>query len=163
MRNLLLGLLLLSGFKTSLGAETIFVYLEESCNGEKGNYLTEIKEGIFDAFFEAGHIVFDNTRDKGRNSCVKNKDFSVPLAAAVKGGAGYLLAVGVESTVVKIQENVERISTTAQVYLLEASAGDIIYSGRVELSNSGNETLVTRDKLGFELGVMITALLRSLF
>jgi hypothetical protein len=163
MRGAFLIIIILFTISLPAAAETIYVYLEESCNGENGIYLSEIKEGIFDAFFEAGHIVFDNIRDKGSKTYVKNKDFSMPLKAAVKGGAGYLLAVGVESKVDKINENTEKISSSAQVYLLQTSTGEIIYSGKVELCNSGKEDLLTKDKLGFELGVMITALLDNHF
>ncbi len=146
-----------------LSSETIFIYLEESCNGENGIYLSEIKEGIFDALFESGHIVFDNSKDDGSHSYIKLKNFSVPLNVAVKGGAKYLLAVAVESTVQKINEAEERISSTAHVYLLQARTSSIVYSGRVMLSNGEAEELMSKEQLGFELGLLIAQMLDAMW
>ncbi|MBN1797240.1 MAG: hypothetical protein JW822_01595 [Spirochaetales bacterium] len=146
-----------------LFSETIFIYLEESCNGENGIYLTEIKEGIFDALFESGHVVFDNSKDDASHSYIKLKNFSVPLNVAVKGGARYLLAVAVESTVEKIDEAQERISSTAHVYLLQARTSTIIYSGTVTLSNSEVEGVMSKEHLGFELGYLIAHMIDGMW
>jgi hypothetical protein len=146
-----------------LSAETIFIYLEESCNNQHGIYLDQVKEGIFDALFEAGHVVFDDVKDNGGSSLIEEKDFKKPITIALKGGAKYVLAVRVRSETQKISENSERISGTAQVYLLLARTGVVVYTGEVRLSNNGNEVELTKDKLGFELGGMIAALVTPLW
>jgi hypothetical protein len=146
-----------------LSSETIFIYLEESCNGENGIYLTEIKEGIFDALFESGHVVFDNSKDDGSHSYIKVKNFSVPLNVAVKGGARYLLAVAVDSTVETINQDQERISSTAQVYLLQANTSTIVYTGSVTLSNTDTEELMSKEYLGFELGLLIAHMIDGMW
>jgi hypothetical protein len=144
-------------------AETIFVYVEECCNGVHGIVLSEIKEGIFDALFEAGHIVFDDVQDKGTGSYIQTKNFAIPLAVARQGGAKYMLAVGIRSTVEKISKTEERISSTAEVYLLLTRTNTVIYFGKIELSNKGKEDTVTRDTLGFNLGTGIAALINPLW
>jgi hypothetical protein len=157
---ILLFLLLMRG---PLFSETIFIYLEECCNGENGIYLTEIKEGIFDALFESGHVVFDNSKDDGSHSYIKVKNFSVPLNVAVKGGARYLLAVAVNSTVEKINQDQERISSTAQVYLLQANTSTIVYTGSVTLTNTDTEKLMSKEYLGFELGLLIAHMIDGMW
>jgi len=146
-----------------LAAETIYIYVEECCNGENGIYLDQVKEGIFDVLFEAGHVVFDDVKDKGAGTFIEEKNFKKPIAIARKGGARYVLAVGVQSAAQKIDENRERISGTAQVYLILARTGAVIYAGKAEISNKGNENELTKDKLGFELGGMIAALVTPLW
>ncbi len=136
-------------------AVTVYLYLEESCNGERGLYLTAAREGVFDVLFGAGHIVFDDASDKGLGTRIASADLDAPLSVARRGGADYLMTVAIESKVEKTSAGpkaTEKIDSRCAFALFEAGTGRLIARGEYALSNRGKEKDLDRNKLGFALG-----------
>ena len=75
--TLLFIFMLLSG---RLWAGTFFLYIEESCNGERGLFMTGTREGILDTFFENNQDRMDYRRFRLRGWPIG----SGPVEAAAK-------------------------------------------------------------------------------
>ncbi|MBN2352135.1 MAG: hypothetical protein JXD23_06145 [Spirochaetales bacterium] len=136
-------------------AVTVYLYLEESCNGKHGLFLTAAREGVFDVLFGANHIVFDDTQDKGLGTKILADDLAVPLSVARRGGADYLLTIVIDSTIEKMSagpQAPEKIDSRGTYALFEAGTGRRIARGECELNNRGKEEGMDRNKLGFDLG-----------
>jgi hypothetical protein len=163
MRKLWWVVLFLSFFAfTPLYPGTFYLYIEEQCNGEAGQFLATVRIGIFDAFFTAGHIIFDDGLDKGLGGKIPTKDLALPLARARAGGADFLIAAAIVSTSEKIPGNLEKISSTCSFFLYEAGTGRLMGSGSVSADNRGKETEIDREKLGLMLGQKAAGNLKSL-
>jgi hypothetical protein len=141
-------------------AGTVYLYIEESCNGERGFFLTKAREGMFDALFTDGHIIFDDMSDKGTGTRLVNLDVAVPLAAARKGGADFLITLSIESTVRKLSDrpkSPEKIDSRCRYALFEVGTSRRLVEGELFLQNDGKEVELDRDRLGFELGREVAA------
>jgi hypothetical protein len=125
---------------------TLFLAVSESVDFLPGPLPPPATEGIFDALFEAGHIVF-NTRD---GSEIPPKTELVAIAVA--GGAGFILEVRVEYTRTPRSEGVDTVDAVARYSLLAASSGNLLASGVVKDSNRGREKEIDLAALGFRLG-----------
>jgi hypothetical protein len=150
-----------------LFAGTFFLYIEETCNGERGLFLTQAREGLFDSFFESGHIIFDDLSDSGKGTRLVSKNITAPLAAARLGGADYLIALAIESTIEKKtsagKKADEDISSRCTFLLYEVGTGRLVCQGSRSLENKGREDEFDRNKLGFELGREVASSLENHF
>ena len=137
-----------------MSAHTVYLYIEESCNGEHGFFLTKAREGVFDSLFNAGHIVFDDSSDTGTGTRLVTLDVAVPLATARNGGADVLLTISIESKANKIPTGKagERIASRCSYALFEVGSGRKLAQGERELSNLGKEAVMDRNELGRSLG-----------
>jgi hypothetical protein len=162
VKKALLGFVLMFLGLSLLSAGTVFVYIEESCNGERGFFLKRTRDGLFDQLYESGHIIFDDMSDKGIANRYSGEDFAIPLAAARKGGADFLIALSIDSTVKKVSgepKAPEKIDSHCRFLLLEVGTGRRLAQGEFVLNNDGQEATLDRDKLGLELGHEIAAAL----
>ncbi len=161
--TLLFIFMLLSG---RLWAGTFFLYIEESCNGERGLFMTGTREGILDTFFENNQIIYDDMSDKGAGNRILSRDVIQPLATARRGGADFLLAVDIQSTLEKVSAEPkapEYIKSTCAYFLYEVETGRLLTQGKLSLEKKGLAEKKERDELGFELGCRISRDLDTFF
>jgi hypothetical protein len=166
VKKALFGFWLMFFGLTLLSAGTVFVYIEESCNGERGFFLKRTRDGLFDLLYENGHIIFDDISDKGMENRFSGENFAIPLAAARKGGADFLIALSIDSTVRKVSatpKSPEKIDSRCRFLLLEVVTSRHVAQGEFVLNNNGKETEMDRDKLGLELGREIAGALAGRF
>jgi hypothetical protein len=130
---------------------TLFLAVSETVNTLPGPLPPPTTEGIFDALFEEGHIVF-NTKD-GSEIPPKNE----LLAIAKEGGAGFVLRVVVEYSRVPGKDGMDTIDASAAFSLLAASSGTLLASGVITDSNRGSEKELNLAALGFRLGGKVVA------
>jgi hypothetical protein len=130
---------------------TLLLAVYETIDSQPGQLPPPATEGLFDALFEAGHIVF-NTRD---GSQIPPK--AELLTIAVSGGAGYVLEVSVEYTRTPQAEGLVTIDAAARFSLFAALTGDLLASGILSDSNRGDEKDVNLFSLGFRLGEKVAS------
>jgi hypothetical protein len=130
---------------------TLLLAVCETVDSEPGQLPPPATEGLFDALFEAGHIVF-NTRD-GAEIPPKAE----LLALAVSGGAGFVLEVSVEYTRTQRAEGFVTVDAAARFNLFAALSGDLLASGVLSDSNRGSEKDVNLFALGFRLGERVAS------
>jgi hypothetical protein len=132
-------------------SSTLLLAVYETIDSQPGQLPPPVTEGLFDALFEAGHIVF-NTRD---GSEIPPK--AELLSIAVSGGAGYVLEVRVEYTRTLQAEGLVTIDAAARFKLFAALTGDLLASGILSDSNRGDEKSVNLFSLGFRLGEKVAS------
>ncbi len=150
----------------SLRANTFFLYIEESCNGERGLFLTGAREGILDTFFENDQIIYDDMADKGRGDRLDSGDIVHPLSTARRGGADFLLAVAIQSHVEKSSPEPkapENIKSSCAYYLYEVGTGRLLTKGSYRMEKTGLAEKKEWDEMGFELGRTISRSLSGFF
>lgn len=150
-RFLIIGLLLVLSLAPAV-AGTFFLYIEENFNGSPGFYLSGIRGGIIDAFFESGHIIFDNALDPGGKQLITTGGLGEIFGTALKGGAEYLIAVSVVSTGETLADRSEQITARCGYRLYRVATGELLETGSLEFDNAGREKQLPRDALAFELG-----------
>ncbi len=132
-------------------SSTLLLAVYETVDSQPGELPPPVTEGLFDALFEAGHIVF-NTRD---GSHIPPKAELLSIAAS--GGAGYVLEVSVEYTRTPQAKGSATIDAAARFRLFAADSGDLLASGILSDSNRGDEEDVNLFSLGFRLGERIAS------
>lgn len=165
-KNVVLVVLVLTLVQPSLLANTFFLYIEESCNGERGLFLTGAREGILDTFFENDQIIYDDMEDKGRGDRLETQDIDNPLSTARRGGADFLLAVAIQSHVEKSSpepKSPENIRSSCAYYLYEVGTGRLLTKGSYRMEKTGLAEKKERDEMGFELGRTISRGLSGFF
>jgi hypothetical protein len=158
-RRILFWLLGTVTLSARLWAGTFFLYIEETCNGERGLFMTGTREGILNNFFENDQIIYDDMSDKGKGSRIASGDVAQPLSTARRGGADFLLAVAIQSRVEKISpepKSRENIKSTCDYYLYEVGTGRLLTQGTLSMEKTGLEYKKERDELGFDLGRSIS-------
>jgi hypothetical protein len=153
-------------FTGQVYAGTFYLYMEETCNGERGLFLTGAREGILDTFFERDQIIFDDMADSGKGGFIASRDVAGPLAAARRGGADYLLAVDIKTIVEKTDASPkarENIKSVCTFLLFEVGTGWLLEEGTLQMEKKGLEEKKERDELGFALGIEISAALGKYF
>ena len=145
-RNLAVSAFVLILSFTPAFPATLLLAVYETLDSQPGQLPPPATEGLFDALFEAGHIVF-NTRD---GSEIPPK--AELLAIALSGGAGYVLEVSVEYTRTPQTEGFVTVDAAARFKLFAALSGDLLASGILSDSNRGSERDVNLFSLGFRLG-----------
>jgi hypothetical protein len=130
---------------------TLLLAVFETVDSQPGQLPPPATEGLFDALFEAGHIVF-NTKD-GSEIPPKTELLSI----AVSGGAGFVLEVNVEYTRTSRIEGPAIVDASARFSLFAAASGDLLASGVLSDSNRGAESDVDLFALGFRLGGKVAA------
>ncbi len=157
-RNLLLlfmAVMFFVGGIVSLFSETLCLYVEERTNGEQGPFPPPVKEGIYNGLFEENYIVFD-TGDKAiYNVDWKKGLFATVLEVAREGGARYVIAVKVDSKLVKDKERGDHVSINSRYYVVDVEKGVLLGKGSLSGSNRGEEKEVNQSKLGFSIGMKI--------
>jgi hypothetical protein len=130
---------------------TLFLAVAETVDSRPGPLPPPVTEGIFDAMFEAGHIVF-NTPD---GSEIPQKPELISIA--VSGGAGYVLEVRVTYTRTPLSEGVYSVDASASYNLFSARSGKLLAAGILTDTNRGSEKEVNLEGLGFRLGGKVVA------
>ncbi len=157
-RNPLLALMLVVFFVGSVigvFSETLCLYVEERTNGEQGPFPPPVKEGIYNGLFEENYIVFD-TGDKALyNVNWDSKNFGTILDVAKEGGAKFVVAVKVDSVLVKDKENGDHVSIKSNYYIVDVRKGTLLEKGTLVGDNKGNEKKINQRKLGFNIGMKI--------
>ncbi|HEQ71328.1 MAG TPA: hypothetical protein ENN69_02470 [Spirochaetia bacterium] len=147
---------------TPLVAGTFYLYIEEETDGVRGTFLPDAREGLIDGFFTADHIIFDDAVDPASGNRLSHGDVRVPLADARRGGAEYLIAVRIVSTVHETNAGEETLDSVVWYFLYEVGTGRLIGKGSLEDSNEGREGEYGRKKYGFSLGEKIARLIQEL-
>jgi hypothetical protein len=125
---------------------TYLIAVSETIDSLPGQVLPPVTEGIFDALFEGGHIVF-NTKD---GSEIPSRPEL--LAIADSGGAEYMLEVRVAYTRTARAEGPATVEATARYSLYSVPAGEVLASAVISDTNMGSEKETDLYALGFRLG-----------
>ncbi len=158
-RNLLLVFVLVFfiGNVVGLFSETLCLYVEERTNGQQGPFPPPVKEGIYNGLFEEDYIVFD-TGDKAVYNVDWDKgNFSTVLEVAKEGGAKFVVAVRVDSELVKDKKTGDHVSIESKYYVVDVKGGNLLGKGSFSGSNEGMEKEIGQSKLGFSIGMKIAA------
>jgi len=143
--------------------ETIFICTDEECDGTVVPLDEQVREGVFDGLFEAGHIVFDDCvvkRDKVITSPASIREL---LTLASEEEAPFLVIVRVHSTKKNLASGAERIQSEAEYLLYDVAAGARIGRGVLTATNLDKEVDMKRKKLWFSLGEQISVKIGKLF
>ena len=134
--------------------ETIYVYTHEMCDEEPVPYDYQVKEGLLDGLFEAGHIVFDDVNDSFLPDLITTENIDTLIITARTSGAYYLLAVRIVSHM-QDDTNPKIIESTAVYYLYDVMTREIVKQGNTTIDNAGDMGL-GKKKFWFELGLFIS-------
>jgi len=145
--------LLFAGF--SVFGEMVYVYIEETCNGEHVECLPQTRSGIFDELFEAGYIVFDNSEDKAETDRIMGKKLSPVFTQAVSGGADFLIAVAIASTREVLASKRIRLVSTSTYFLYDALTGKLLATGNATINNKDREEEMPPAQCGISMGKQI--------
>ncbi len=143
---LLLAALLPAG---PLAADTILLVTEETLDGSACPPPLPLAEGLSEALFERGHIVFS----EGRAAPVQKR--SALLEIARSGGAAWVLYVEAAFNEVPFALGLWRIAATAVWGLTRAEDGSTAMKGNASGSNEGREREADRAGLAEELASAI--------
>lgn len=133
-------------------ARTVFIYIEETCNGEKGEFLSDARDGIFEVLFDQGHIVFDNGKEGIDNDIITRENLSSVIFTAQHGGAEYLIAVSIASEKEELPGKKFRIYSTGEYFVFNVDSGELLFKGTAEFSNKGRESDISLKQCGLFLG-----------
>ncbi|MCW8966842.1 MAG: hypothetical protein OQK82_09195 [Candidatus Pacearchaeota archaeon] len=148
--SLLLCLVVFPGF-----CETIYIYTYEVCSDEPVPTEFQVKEGILDGLFDAGHIVFDDISDSSHPDLLAGDTIDTLLTTARKGGAYYLLGARIISHVLS-ETDKDQIESTASYYLYDVYSGKLLKEGITKVDNVKNKNKLSKQLLWFQLGHYIS-------
>ena len=154
--KILLLLFIFCFFIYPLYSETIYIYTFELCNEEPVPAEIQVKEGILEGLFEAGHIVFDDMTDTAKGNLLSNENIDKLLFNVKKGGAYYLVGVQVLSSARADDNKAEYIESTAFYYLYDVYDGKLINEGKTKINNTENNARLSKEILWFKLGKFIS-------
>lgn len=136
--------------------ETIYVYTYELCNNEPVPCELQVKEGILDGLFEAGHIVFDDISGSDNGNRLSKTHIDQLIMEARKGGAYYLVGAQIITSLKSLENKTEYIESMAYYYLYDVSTGKLIQTGNTKMTNFNKEDLLNKEALWFQLGLYIS-------
>jgi hypothetical protein len=143
---LLLAALLPAG---PLAADTILLVTGETVDGSVCPPPLPLAEGLSEALFERGHIVFD----AGQAAPVRGRSSLLDLARS--GGAAWVLQAEAAYTEVPVGLGLRRISATARWALTRAEDGSTALDGTARGSNEGIEREAGRAGLAAKIAAEI--------
>ncbi|MBN2444161.1 MAG: hypothetical protein JXJ04_22550 [Spirochaetales bacterium] len=152
----IVGVLLLLCFVIFPGfCETIYIYTYEVCSDEPVPPEFQVKEGILDGLFDAGHIVFDDMSDSSQPDLLGTDTIDTLITTARKGGAYYLVGARIISHVLSGSDK-NQIESTATYYLYDVYSGKLIKEGMTKVDNRTNSITLSKQLLWFRLGHYIS-------
>jgi hypothetical protein len=143
--------------------ETFFICTDEQCNGEIVPLDEQVREGVFDGLFEAGHIVFDDCVTKRDRAITNEASIRELLVLASEEGAPFLVIVRVQSAKKVLSAGVERIESEAEYLLYDVAAGACIGRDTLTANNFNKESELKRNKLWFAFGQEISKKIEKVF
>ena len=143
---LLLAALLPAG---PLAADTILLVTEETVDGNACPPPLPLAEGLSEALFERGHIVFD----AGQTAPVQERSSLLELARS--GGATWVLKAEAAFNEVPFGLGLRRITATAGWTLIRAEDGSAAMSSTARGSNEGAEQEADRAGLAAKIAAEI--------
>ena len=135
---------------------TFFIFVEESLNGEYGEAVSPVSEGLLAGLFDKGHIVFDdNGLDPGFPW--EAMDFTRLLKAGREGGAEYFVAVRVLTFSHKVdsseaESRKARYDSTVSYTCWRVAGSRLLGSGEMAGTTDGGEQTLSRASMGLDLG-----------
>ncbi|MBN2531582.1 MAG: hypothetical protein JXB88_01755 [Spirochaetales bacterium] len=145
----LLYFIILSAF-----SETIYVYTYEICNDEPVPCEFQVKEGILNGLFDAGHIVFDDISVSDRGNLLSGINIDKLIMDARSGGAYYFIGAQIISNLISLENKSECIESTAFYCLYDVSTGKLLKQGNTKMTNKENQ--LSKEILWFQLGLYIS-------
>jgi hypothetical protein len=142
------ALIVLAGRVPAHG-DTYLLAVEENLNGRKSPMPWPVKEGVYGAMFDAGHIVFDT---KDGTALPPLPDL---VAMARDGGARYILKVVVTSLDENPKVLKRKVESRAVFDLIDSRTGAVLGHDTATGNNAGREEDVDGRVLGLELGLKI--------
>ncbi len=136
-------LILLLTAALPLRADTFLLVLEEWRDGERVPLSMASREGMMAALFDAGQVAFD--MDAGQTRVDWDRlGFRSVLAIARQGGARYVMAARIRSTVTTSpgegRERTVSIASRALYYLLRAGTSAVVGAGSFDLQGQDRES-----------------------
>jgi hypothetical protein len=127
------------------------LYTEESIGrGEIAKSRGYMEDGIMGAFFDAGHIIF-NEHDEGRAEDVRAEElFGDPQAFRIarSGGAGFLLKVVMEFN----SDEEEPLPQSADYRMYRLGGDELLGKGTVYLRDAGDREKLSSEELLQNMG-----------
>ncbi|HEC62332.1 MAG TPA: hypothetical protein ENI27_08780 [bacterium] len=135
-----------------LPGETFLLLAGETRNGETGPQFYRSREGLLDAFYEAGHISFDMPFD-GNNGDWDLPHFAEPILIARGGGARYLAAAQI-TTDLSLSEEEFHIEGQARFALWDVEKKEMVDQGTFSIDEQGEKIDYeqTQYRIGWQLG-----------
>lgn len=148
---LLLAALLLAALLPAgpLAADTILLVTQETVDGSVCPPPLPLAEGLSEALFARGHIVFDS----GQAAPAQERPSLLELARS--GGAAWVLQAEAAFDEVPFGLGLRRIAATAGWALTRAEDGSTAVNGNARGSNEGREREADRAGLAAELAAAI--------
>ena len=133
-----------------LTAETIFIYtVSEGSDTTLKSSVPYLEDGVLDALFDAGHIVFNASstkpvKQKGLDSYKEPEDFLTAKA----GGASFLLEIDMHYLVSDEKE----IPQSADYRLYNVISGTLLQKGRMQIEKSTGDLKKSNEEKLTDMG-----------